>query len=341
MIITLTANPALDKTIELGEPLAPGAVQRAVASHVQAAGKGVNVSRAIAAAGGATLAVLPGASTDPLVTALAHDQLAHRNLPIAEALRTNTTLTDPDGTTTKINEPGPALDAQQLAELGELVAEAAAGASWLVMAGSLPPGVPAGFYAQLTAKLRAALGAKCPKIAVDTSGAPLLELFAHGQQHIPDLVKPNAEELAQLAGGYSEAALEDSIELAGGYSEAALEDSIELAAGCAQQLLDRGAGAVLATLGAQGALLVTKQGAWHGSHTPIIPRSTVGAGDSSLAGYLLADAAGASAPERLRNAVAYGAAATQLPGSTIPTESDLTAGAVTVSELTSTQGTES
>ncbi|MGP9033925.1 1-phosphofructokinase family hexose kinase [Glutamicibacter mysorens] len=326
MIITLTANPALDKTIELGEPLAPGAVQRAVASHVQAAGKGVNVSRAIAAAGGATLAVLPGASTDPLVTALAHDQLAHRNLPIAEALRTNTTLTDPDGTTTKINEPGPALDAQQLAELGELVAEAAAGASWLVMAGSLPPGVPAGFYAQLTAKLRAALGAKCPKIAVDTSGAPLLELFAHGQQHIPDLVKPNAEELAQLAGGYS---------------EAALEGSIELAASCAQQLLDRGAGAVLATLGAQGALLVTKQGAWHGSHTPIIPRSTVGAGDSSLAGYLLADAAGASAPERLRNAVAYGAAATQLPGSTIPTESDLTAGAVTVSELTSTQGTES
>lgn len=326
MIITLTANPALDKTIELGEPLAPGAVQRAVASHVQAAGKGVNVSRAIAAAGGATLAVLPGANTDPLVTALAHDQLAHRNLPIAEALRTNTTLTDPDGTTTKINEPGPALDAQQLAELGELVAEAAAGASWLVMAGSLPPGVPAGFYAQLTAKLRAALGAKCPKIAVDTSGAPLLELFAHGQQHIPDLVKPNAEELAQLAGGYS---------------EAALEGSIELAASCAQQLLDRGAGAVLATLGAQGALLVTKQGAWHGSHTPIIPRSTVGAGDSSLAGYLLADAAGASAPERLRNAVAYGAAATQLPGSTIPTESDLTAGAVTVSELTSTQGTES
>ncbi|MFJ2146272.1 MULTISPECIES: 1-phosphofructokinase family hexose kinase [unclassified Glutamicibacter] len=326
MIITLTVNPALDKTIELGAPLAPGAVQRAASSHVQAAGKGVNVSRAIAAAGVPTLAVLPGAGTDPLITALSRDQLAHRNLPITEALRTNTTLTDPDGTTTKINEPGPTLDAQQLADLGDLVAEAAAGASWMVMAGSLPPGVPASFYAQLTAKLRAALGGKCPKIAVDTSGAPLLELFAHSQQHIPDLVKPNAEELAQLAGGYG---------------EAALEGSRELATGCAQQLLDRGVGAVLATLGAQGALLVTKAGVWHGSHTPITPRSTVGAGDSSLAGYLLADAAGASAPERLRNAVAYGAAATQLPGSTIPTQSDLTVGAVTVHELTSTQGTES
>ncbi|WP_347038814.1 hypothetical protein AAHB37_01580 [Glutamicibacter halophytocola] len=67
----------------------------------------------------------------------------------------------------------------------------------------------------------------------------------------------------------------------------------------------------------------------------------MGAGDSSLAGYLLADVAGASAPERLKNAVAYGAAATQLPGSTIPTESDLTVDAVTVDVLTSTQGTES
>lgn len=326
MIVTLTVNPALDKTIELGEPLSHGAVQRATASHVQAAGKGVNVSRAIAAAGVPTLAVLPGASTDPLITALSSDKLAHRTLSITEPLRTNITLTDPDGTTTKINEPGPALTAQQLAELGGLVADAAAGADWLVLAGSLPPSVPADFYAQLTAQLRTSLGGKCPKIAVDTSGAPLTELFAHSAQHIPDLIKPNAEELAELVGSFD---------------EAALEGSIELATDCAKKLLETGIGAVLATLGAQGALLVTEQGVWHGSHTPITPRSTVGAGDSSLAGYLLADVAGASAPERLKNAVAYGAAATQLPGSTIPTESDLTVDAVTVDELTSTQGTES
>jgi len=326
VIVTLTVNPALDKTIELGEPLSHGAVQRATASHVQAAGKGVNVSRAIAAAGVPTLAVLPGASTDPLITALSSDKLAHRTLSITEPLRTNITLTDPDGTTTKINEPGPALTAQQLAELGGLVAEEAAGADWLVLAGSLPPSVPADFYAELTAQLRTSLGGKCPKIAVDTSGAPLTELFAHSAQHIPDLIKPNAEELAELVGSFD---------------EAALEGSIELAADCAKKLLETGIGAVLATLGAQGALLVTEQGVWHGSHTPITPRSTVGAGDSSLAGYLLADVAGASAPERLKNAVAYGAAATQLPGSTIPTESDLTVDAVTVDELTSTQGTES
>lgn len=326
MIVTLTVNPALDKTIELSEPLGHGAVQRAAASHVQAAGKGVNVSRAIAAAGVPTLAVLPGASTDPLVTSLSNDQLAHRCLSISEPLRTNITLTDPDGTTTKINEPGPTLNADQLAELSELVSDAAAGAHWLVLAGSLPPGVPADYYAQLTAKLRSDLGEKCPKIAVDTSGAPLIDLFAHSQSHVPDLIKPNAEELAELVGGYD---------------EDALEGSVQLASDCAQQLLAKGIGTVLATLGAKGALLVAEEGIWHGSHTPITPRSTVGAGDSSLAGYLLADVAGASAPERLKNAVAYGAAATQLPGSTIPTESDLTVDAVTVEKITSTQGTES
>lgn len=326
MIVTLTVNPALDKTIELGEPLAHGAVQRATASHVQAAGKGVNVSRAIAAAGVPTLAVLPGAITDPLIVALSTDQLAHRCLSITEPLRTNITLTDPDGTTTKINEPGPTLSAQQLSELSNLVADAATSADWLVLAGSLPPGVPADFYAQLTAQLRQSLGEKCPQIAVDTSGAPLLELFAHTAQHIPDLIKPNAEELAELVGGCD---------------EEALEGSTELATQCATKLLDKGIGAVLATLGSKGALLVTKQGVWHGSHTPITPRSTVGAGDSSLAGYLLADVAGASAPNRLKNAVAYGAAATQLPGSTIPTQADLTVDAVSVNELFSTQGTES
>ncbi|WP_347038815.1 PfkB family carbohydrate kinase [Glutamicibacter halophytocola] len=238
MIVTLTVNPALDKTIELGEPLSHGAVRRATASHVQAAGKGVNVSRAIAAAGVPTLAVLPGASTDPLITALSSDKLAHRTLSITEPPRTNITLTDPDGTTTKINEPGPALTAQQLAELGGLVAEEAAGADWLVLAGSLPPSVPADFYAQLTAQLRTSLGGKCPKIAVDTSGAPLTELFAHSAQHIPDLIKPNAEELAELVGSFD---------------EAALEGSIELATDCAKKPLETGIGAVLATLGAQGA----------------------------------------------------------------------------------------
>lgn len=324
MIITLTCNPALDKTIELLDPLAHGAVQRAANSHTQAAGKGVNVSRGIAIAGAQTLALLPGATDDPLIAALRGDGLEFKALPIDEPLRTNVTITDPDGTTTKINESGPVLTAEALSALSALVLESAAGAQWVVMAGSLPPGAPADFYAQLTAALRDSLGVNCPKIAVDTSGEPLRQLFAHGPSHVPDLIKPNAEELAELVGSQ--------------LTEEQLEADAELAASTCHDLLERGAGAVLATLGAHGAVLATGQGAWHGWHQPITARSTVGAGDSSLAGYLLAATSGAAPDQCLGSAIAYGAAAASLPGSTIPAPSDLTVDAVTVLALTPRQG---
>lgn len=324
MIVTLTCNPALDKTIELAAALQPGAVQRAAGSHLQAAGKGVNVARAILAAGQRTLAVLPGAGNDPLIVALAADQLPYRALEINAPLRTNTTLTSPDGSTTKINEAGPELDAATLEQLSELVRDSCAGADWLVMAGSLPPGVPANYYALLTASLREQLGAKCPKIAVDTSGEPLRQLFAHGEIHIPDLVKPNAEELAELLG-------ED-------LGEAQLEADPGLAARASSKLLRRPGAAVLTTLGAHGAVLATAEGCWHGWPQPITPRSTVGAGDSSLAGYLLADTAGHLPAFKLRQAIAYGTAAASLPGSGIPTPIDLRIDAVSVIELTPRQG---
>lgn len=328
MIVTLTCNPALDKTIELESALVPGAVQRAESSHLQAAGKGVNVTRAITASGGQSLALLPGDAADPLVMALAADQLPHRALPIAVPLRTNITLVDRQGTTTKINEPGPVLGAATLAQLELLIIQelAATRATWLVLAGSLPPGVPEDYYATLTARLRERLGSSCPKIAVDTSGAPLRQLFAHGPQHVPDLLKPNGEELAELAGST--------------LTKEELEASPQLTARTSATLLERGAGAVLATLGAAGAVLSTPDGAWHGIHDPITVRSTVGAGDSSLAGYLLADTAGADPAQKLRLAIAYGTAAASLPGSTIPTRHDLRTDAVAVTDLTPRQGSQ-
>ncbi|MFL4475869.1 1-phosphofructokinase family hexose kinase [Paeniglutamicibacter sp. MACA_103] len=319
MIVTLTMNPALDTTIELGAPLAHGGVQRSLGSHTQAAGKGVNVSRAIASAGVKTLAVLPGAETDPLLRRLVADDLEHRSVHIGALLRTNITLTDPDGTTTKINEQGPVLNAAVLQEIVRVVVDVSRSASWLALAGSLPPGADPGFYADLVATVREALGDAAPKIAVDTSEAPLRALFAAQVQQLPDLIKPNAEELAELAGQ--------------GSAEA-FEDSPTATAAAARALLDRGVGTVLATLGANGAVLVNADGAWHATHAPITPRSTVGAGDSALAGYLLADEAGETAPGRLARAVAYGSAAASLPGSAIPTPIQLAPDAVSVEELT-------
>ncbi|MFB0833788.1 1-phosphofructokinase family hexose kinase [Arthrobacter halodurans] len=318
MIVTLTANPSMDRTVELVSALVRGGVQRASSASAQAAGKGVNVSRGLVAAGVPTLAVLPGDATDPVVLGLLEAGLPHRALPVGQPLRSNITLAEPDGTTTKVNEPGPVLTAEHQRLLAAATVAASSGAAWAVLAGSLPPGVDAGFYAALTVQLRRELGDAAPRIAVDTSGDPLRALFAAGRDSAPDLIKPNAEELAELTSLGS---------------EAEFEADPRFAATAARSLVDSGTGAVLATLGARGAVLVTADGAWLATHPPVAARSTVGAGDSSLAGYLLAHSRGASAPDCLRQAVAHGSAAVSLPGSTIPTVEQTAPASVTVVEL--------
>ena len=116
-------------------------------------------------------------------------------------------------------------------------------------------------------------------------------------------------------------------------TEDELEADSGLAVSAARTLIARGVGAVLATLGPKGALLVTADGAWHATRPPVEARSTVGAGDSSLAGFLLADVAGAPPRDCLRQAVAHGAAAASLPGTTVPTLAQTDPGAVTVTEI--------
>ncbi|WP_026551820.1 1-phosphofructokinase family hexose kinase [Arthrobacter sp. H20] len=317
MIITLTVNPSLDRTVELAAELARGGVQRATAAHQESGGKGVNVCRALTVSGVASMAVLPGDPDDPVVVGLRAAGVQFRSVPIGTQLRSNITLAEPDGTTTKINEPGPLLSANELHSLLELVVAQCEGASWLVLAGSLPPGVPTTFYATVIEAVRARYPGDAPLIAVDSSGAPLLDTLAAGVK--PDLLKPNAEELSELSG------------LADGD---ALEADSGLAAGAAAALIGGGVGAVLATLGARGALLVTAAGAWEATHSPVAARSTVGAGDSALAGYLLAHTAGGAPEQCLRQAVAHGSAAASLPGSTVPALHQTTPEAVTVRRLT-------
>jgi 1-phosphofructokinase len=132
----------------------------------------------------------------------------------------------------------------------------------------------------------------------------------------PDLLKPNAEELAEVLG-------------------LAHQDVTDprRAAEHARLLVGHGCAAVLVTLGAGGAVLVTEEGAWHAAPPPTIAKSTVGAGDCALAGYLLADLDGAAPADRLCHAVAYGSAAAGLPGSAVPEPADVRAEAVTVTTL--------
>ena len=309
MIVTLTANPGLDRLVPLSGPLERGGVVRSAAAVDEPGGKGVNVARVVAAGGRTAVAVLPGHPDDPLLLALRELRLAPmpvRAVAVPSFARVNLTLAEPDGTTTKVNAPGAPLDPSVRAGLAEALQREAAGARWAVLSGSLPPGVSAGWYAELVAALRST-GAR---LAVDTSGAALLATAGPGADAagLPDLLKPNAEELAELTGVDA---------------GAALEADPAAAADAARTLVERGVAEVLVTLGGRGALLVTADGAWHAQHAPVTPVSTVGAGDSTLAGYLLADLDGADEAERLAVAVAHGTAAVQLPGSSLPTPQHL------------------
>jgi 1-phosphofructokinase len=312
MIVTLTANPSVDRTLGLDDALVPGGVHRVGDCTDEPGGKGVNVARAVAAAGRPAVAVLPARAEDPFLDQMRNLNLAHHAVHVDEPVRINLTVTDPDGTTTKLNLPGSPLTSQACEQLAAVLLKEAADARWAVLSGSLPPGTAADWYATLT---RALHETPC-RVAVDTSGEPLRAVLTGPADAGPDLVKPNAEELAEALG------LD------------AVGDDPHQVARHARLLVDHGTGAALVTLGANGAVLVTREGAWLAAPPPTVPRSTVGAGDSALAGYLLADLDAASPPERLRLAVAYGSAAAGLPGTSVPTPDQVRPDAVTVHALT-------
>ncbi|MFI8323388.1 1-phosphofructokinase [Streptomyces sp. NPDC085529] len=300
MILTVTPNPSLDRTYEV-PGLDRGEVLRATAERVDPGGKGVNVSRAVAAAGRRTVAVVPlGGAPGALVAQLLAGQgIEVAPVPVAGQTRSNIALAEPDGTLTKINAPGPELTAEEAESLLATVGAHSPAAAWIACCGSLPRGLAPEWYARLVARAHGA-GAR---IALDTSGPSLLAALTAR----PDVVKPNADELAEAVGR--------PLHTVG--------DAVK----AAEEVRERGAGAVLASLGADGQLLVTAAGTWFGTASVAAVRSDVGAGDASLAGFL---AAGGEGPEALAAAVAHGAAAVQLPGSQMPTPADLDPAAVTV-----------
>ncbi|MGZ6777696.1 MAG: 1-phosphofructokinase family hexose kinase [Mycobacterium sp.] len=318
MIVTVTPNPSIDRTVTLATPLTRGAVHRVSSVTTEPGGKGVNVARALSLAGVDAVALLPASGADPMVTALQATGVPFRCVPITAPVRTNIAITELDGTTTKINEPGAVLDGAAIDALTRSVIGNAEHASWVVMSGSLPPGMPDSWYADVVALL-APYGCK---VAIDTSDGPLAALVDGFDRAAPDLIKPNAEELAGVI-GFSSQALEAAV----------THGDPEPVVSAAQRLVDRGVGAVLATLGAAGAVLVNDTGAWLATPPPITPRSTVGAGDASLAGYVRADVGRAEPPQRLQMAVAYGSAAAGLPGSALPGPAEIDLDAVRVTSV--------
>jgi 1-phosphofructokinase len=318
MIVTLTANPSHDRTVNLAGPLERGEVQRAESVISQAGGKGVNISRACVGADLPSIAVLPAPKDDPFVLELRAAGIDCRPVTHEGDLRVNITITEPDGTTTKLNSPGPQATPRLLEGLEKALLDHAGAADWVVLAGSVPPGTPTEWYAVLVSALRRT-GAR---VAVDTSDAPLKALVDALPSSAANLMKPNGEELASFTGHTSE--------------ELAADPAAAARAG--RDLVRRGVESVLVTLGAHGAVLVNAEGSWHATPPPTTVVSTVGAGDSSLFGYLLGDVMRRDPDQRLALAVAYGSAAAGLPGTTIPHPRQVRPDQVHITRLDVSQG---
>lgn len=303
MIITVTPNPSVDRALDL-DRLLVGEVNRAHATHVHPGGKGINVSRALQAQGIGSHAVLPagGSDGDLLVRLLVEQKVPARPVAVAGETRSNITLVEANGATTKVNAPGPVLSDDEVAALLSTVEhEVQAGGRMVVGAGSLPAGAGEDFFVHLT-RLARQCGVPC---VLDTSGAPLAAAVAAGGL---DVIKPNEDELGELVGA----------ELG----------SVGEVVDAAREVIAAGTRAVLVSLGASGALLVQHHDVWWAGGDALVPASTVGAGDTTLAGFLADD--GADPGTRLATAVAWGRAAVLLPGTAVPSAADIDLSAVRV-----------
>lgn len=274
-ILTVTLNAALDVTYQV-PALRLGHTHRPTAVDLRAGGKGVNVSRVLHALGHETMVTgLVGGDTGTAIRAdVLLAGLREALFDMAGPSRRTVTIVS-DGTATAVNEPGPRVSISDWADFVGGYHALAARASAVVLSGSLPPGLPDDAYAQL-------IRATSTPVILDTSGPPLLAGIAAR----PSVVTPNVHELTEATG---------------------LDDP----AAAARALLDRGAHAVVATLGPDGLVAVTHEGSWRVRVPEELHGNPTGAGDACVAA--LAAGQALEWPDRLAEAVAVSAAAVPCP----------------------------
>ncbi len=297
MIVTVTLNPSLDRTLVV-DRLVRGAVLRTSEPTLEPGGKGVNVTRALTGNGIPSIAILPlgGREGTELHSMLAAAGVDTRAIAVSGRTRSNITVAELDGTVTKLNEPGSPLRDDEVRALSDLVASNVSAGDWIVMSGSVPPE----FSSEQMRDFVAGLSEHDVHLAIDTSGDALTAAL----QARPRLIKPNRAELAQIVG----------IDLE------CISDVID----AATAVHDQGIELVLVSLGADGAVLVGPNGVIVGTSRVEAPRSTVGAGDSFLAGFLSKFSVDETDVDAaMLEALAWGAAAASLPGTTVPGTADI------------------
>ena len=292
MIFTLTLNPAMDKTVVI-ENFTPGGVNRIKSLRVDVGGKGINVSKCLKNLGCASTAAAfwGGAAGQRGIDFLRENGIGSLAVTVPEDTRTNLKIIDPiRHENTDINEPGPTISGENLAELTEKLDAAIAPGDILILSGSIPKGCPSSIYRDLIERYQG----KGAKVYLDADG----ENFRLGITAAPALIKPNIDELNR-------------------HLNTSLTEISEIAA-AAREFLKLGIQEVVVSLGGDGALLV-KEGLClkaDGLQVPVL--STVGAGDSMVAALACGAEKGLTDEQRLKLAIAISAASVMCSGTQAP-----------------------
>lgn len=309
MILTVTLNASIDK-LYVVDRLEPYKVMRVREVNNTAGGKGLNVSRVAALLGEPVVAMgfVGGYSGGLFKSLIQEPGITPQFTEVAGETRCCINVRDLNANkSTEFLEPGAPVTPEDLGRFLADYRNALPAADVVTVSGSMPAGAPADFYATIVADAKAA----GKGVILDTSGPPLKAALA-GK---PDLIKPNADEIRQLA------------DVDAGSLEALVD--------AAQRVRAQGAAAVVVSLGKGGALAVSGEGVFRGM-TPDIPVvNTVGCGDSMVAGFAVEMARKQPLQEALRRALAVSTAnaLTKETGSFIKSDLERLMGQVSVTPL--------
>ncbi len=288
MIVTVTLNPALDKTVTI-PAFSVGGVNRIERIRLDPGGKGINVSKVIAALGGRSIAtgILGGAAGRYIKACLDQTGIENDFVFVKEETRTNLKIIDPERmTNTDINEGGMMAKGRTMRRMLDRLKARVSPGDTVVLAGKAPPGVSDEVYLDWGVQLKS-LGAK---VCMDADG-PLL---FHGIKAGPEIIKPNEEEFSRLVGKPLTA--------------------LEEIARAAVELNRRGIGQIAVSMGAEGALFVKSGRVLHAQGLKVPVKSTVGAGDATMAALVLGNERGEPWEDTVRLAIAAGAASVMCEG---------------------------
>ncbi len=284
MITALMLNPCIDRTVFI-DGFLYGEMNRIVESENIPSGKGTNVALAIKKLGGLSQLIMFGAKeNDPVKSRLSEFNIDCKVLGVFDSIRVNTKLNNTqDNVITEINEKGAMVSPEQIEKIIKMSVEAAKESEFFVLTGSMPKGCDSSLYGEIMAKIK--LTAPECKLVLDAEG----DAFKHGIIQKPYVIKPNKYEIELHCGKKL--------------------DTMEDVAREGMKLHKDGVEYVIISMGAQGAMICTKDGALYAKTPKVDVINTVGAGDSLLSSSILAIEKGLMAEDVLKHAVAAGCAA--------------------------------